>query len=111
MASNLFCGVAYRAAFDFDLGEALFDFEVEVTFVEEGFALVFLVARCVDELCDALALCVFLPRVRVPGASFTGSAMVSTRPGLTAFDDRWFQRLSCSADTLKRSATVTSVSP
>ena len=93
------------------MGEALFDFEVEFFFVEEDFALVFLVVCCVDALCDALAPCVFLLRVRMPGASFTGSAMVSTLPGLTAFDDRWFQRLSWSVDTLKRSATVTSVSP
>ena len=50
MASNLFYGVAYRAAFDFDLGEALLDFEVEVTVVEGDFALVFLVVRCVDAL-------------------------------------------------------------
>jgi hypothetical protein len=88
MASNLFCGVAYRAAFDFDLGEALFDFEVELFFVGEEFELVFLVVCCVDALCDALAPCAFLLCDRVPGASFTGSAMVRTRPGLTAFDDR-----------------------
>ena len=44
MASNLFCGVAYRAAFDFDLGGVFFDFEVELFLVEGDFALVFLAA-------------------------------------------------------------------
>jgi hypothetical protein len=111
MASNLFYGVAYRAAFDFDLGEVLVDFEVDVRFVEEGLALVFLAVCCVDELWDALALCVFLLRVCMPGASFTGSAMVRTRPGFAVLDVRWFQCLSCSTETPKRSATVTSVSP
>ena len=88
MASNLFREEAYRAALDFDLGEVVFDFEGALFFVEEDFALTFLVVGCVDAVCDALALCVRLPRARVPGASLTGSAMVSTRPGLAVLEVR-----------------------
>jgi len=88
MASNLFDGVAYRAAFDFDLGEVLFEFEVDVLFVDEGLVLVLLAVCVVDVLCDALATCAFLLRVRTPGASLTGSAMVSTRPGLAVLEVR-----------------------
>ena len=50
--------------------------------VEEDLVLVLLAVCCVDVVCDALATCAFLLRVRTPGASLTGSAMVSTRPGL-----------------------------
>jgi hypothetical protein len=50
MASNLFREVAYRAALDFVLEEAFVDFEVELFFVEEDFALVFLTVGCVDPL-------------------------------------------------------------
>ena len=35
----------------------------------------------------------------------------SVRCGLIVLDERWFQRLRSSTETLKRSATVTSVSP
>jgi hypothetical protein len=50
-------------------------------------------------------------RTCVTGASRTGCDTASTRPGFTLDEERWFQRRSSSTVTLKRSATVTSVSP
>src|SRR5271163_1453378 len=51
------------------------------------------------------------PRVRTELTSRTGSDTCSLRPRLTAPAFRWFHLRRSSTDTLKRSATVTSVSP
>jgi len=88
MASTLFHEVAYRAAFDVDLGGALLDFAVELFFSEAGFALDFFALERVATADDAALPRDVRPRTRVPGASFTGSATASNRPGFTAFDDR-----------------------
>jgi hypothetical protein len=50
-------------------------------------------------------------RVRVAGASRTGSATYNVRPGESLFDDRWFHARRSSTETPNLSATVTSVSP
>jgi hypothetical protein len=115
MASTLFCEETYRAAFDFDFEEDDLDFEddmvvwgdVELDF-EDG-----LVLECVDadDVCDEFFLCALLPRTRVPGASFTGSATVIVRPGEMVLDESLFHLRNSSTDTPKRSATVISVSP
>jgi hypothetical protein len=120
IASFLFCREAHRAAFDFDLEEEDLDF-VEADFAcapledffVDCFAEVLVVFVCVDidATCFVLLLREPLPRTRMPGASFTGSATVMARPGAIVLEERRFQRRSSSTDTPKRSATVMSVSP
>ncbi len=51
------------------------------------------------------------PRARSEGARRTGSETASERPGTIVLEERWFHLRMSAADTLKRSATVTSVSP
>ena len=86
-------------------------------------AVFFDAARCEDVFAavfEAAAVCfVFAPavvrdpfaRTWVAGARRTGSLTYSVRRGLIVLDDRWFQRLRSSTETLNRSAIVTSVSP
>jgi len=81
MASTLFDREAYRAAFFFDLEEG-FDFVVDV--VEAPW----LDFRGEEEAVRVVLLREVLLRVRVRGASFTGSATVSVRPVFTALEER-----------------------
>jgi len=73
----------------FDLEEEGFDFDDED--LVDDFALVCFVGVEVDFLCDEVDTFFvgeLLPRTRVPGASFTGSATVMVRPGAIALEER-----------------------
>ena len=94
-----------RGVFFFGAGlcEGVFaeDFEV----VAGLFAFVLVAA------CALAAVCDFLARTCATGARWTGCETSRERCGLIVLDERWFQRLRSSTETLNRSATVTSVSP
>ena len=113
MASTLFGQEAFRAAVYFFLRAC---FDVEALFAD---ARDVACGRVFDALreweatlrTDAVEEWPWRERTCVTGARRMGCDTASMRPGLMLEEERWFQRRSSSTVTLKRSATVTSVSP